>query len=123
MLDLSALLSLPLIILVITLSLLTSGYRYVIENVATRLVPIVPDKWEPWIMYLWREVILPITPILLGLVFGYLVSDYSWPVGFENLSGRLMLGGISGLLASWIYPRILYHIRAYLYKQIGDENE
>lgn len=51
---------------------------------------------------LWRELILPILPIALGVTAALLAKQYPYPEGFTTTSGRLTFGLVSGFTSGLI---------------------
>lgn len=45
---------------------------------------------------LWRGLILPILPVLLGQVAAYFAVNYPYPEGFSSTSGRFAFGLVAG---------------------------
>lgn len=56
---------------------------------------------------LWREVWLPIGPIVNGGLIGLMAKTFVWPeiVG-TSLSGRIMYGAICGVFSALLYSRV-----------------
>lgn len=51
---------------------------------------------------LWRELILPTLPILLGVSFSLKIEEYAYPTGFTTMSGRLIFGLVAGFTSGLI---------------------
>lgn len=51
---------------------------------------------------LWRGLILPILPIILGQVGALLAKEYPYPEGFSSTSGRLVFGLVAGFTSGLI---------------------
>lgn len=51
----------------------------------------------------WNDLILPILPIILGCVIGFLAKRYPFPEHFSLPSTRIFFGLVAGLLSSMIY--------------------
>lgn len=61
----------------------------------------------------WRELILPILPVIFGGFAGYLAKMYPYPMGLVNSSyGRISFGLVAGLLSGLIYRVIFAILRA-----------
>jgi hypothetical protein len=45
---------------------------------------------------LWRDLALPILPIVLGQVAALLIKQYPYPEGFSSTGGRLVFGLVAG---------------------------
>ena len=52
---------------------------------------------------IWKELVLPIFPVIAGALIGWLAVQYPYPDGFESTSGRLMFGLVAGLLSGLLY--------------------
>ncbi len=52
---------------------------------------------------LYRELILPISPILIGGLLAGLVSSYPFPEAFSTLWARVALGAVGGLASAHVY--------------------
>ena len=51
---------------------------------------------------LWRGLILPILPILLGQVGALLVKGYPYPEGFSSTGGRVVFGLVAGFTSGLV---------------------
>lgn len=51
---------------------------------------------------LWRGLILPILPIVLGQVGALLAKGYPYPEGFSSTSGRIVFGLVAGFTSGLI---------------------
>jgi xanthosine utilization system XapX-like protein len=51
----------------------------------------------------WKELILPIFPVVVGAIFSLLATSYPYPEGFDSASGRTMFGLVAGLLSGLLY--------------------
>lgn len=65
---------------------------------------------------LWRELILPILPIILGQVAAIYAVQYPYPQDFKTLSGRMVFGLVAGF-TSGLLVRIY---RAFLSTKLND---
>jgi len=52
---------------------------------------------------LWKELILPIFPVIVGAMIGIFATSYPYPDGFDSASGRTMFGLVAGLLSGLLY--------------------
>ena len=52
---------------------------------------------------LWKELILPILPIMLGTVCALLAKRYPYPDGLTTISARMAFGLVAGLLSGLVY--------------------
>lgn len=55
----------------------------------------------------WREVWLPIGPIVNGGLIGLMAKTFVWPAVIgTSLSGRIMYGAICGVFSALLYARV-----------------
>lgn len=64
----------------------------------------------------WRELFLPIFPVLLGVVFPFVGTSFMYPVTVVAESSKIMFGLVAGLFSPTLY-RV---IKGLLNKQVGD---
>lgn len=50
----------------------------------------------------WRDLILPIMPIILGQVAALVAHQYPYPEGFSSVSGRVVFGLVAGFSSGLI---------------------
>lgn len=56
---------------------------------------------------IWREVWLPIGPIVNGGALGVFAKQFVWPTAIgTSMSGRIMYGAICGVFSALLYSRI-----------------
>jgi hypothetical protein len=51
----------------------------------------------------WKELFLPISPVVLGAVAGLLAKMYPFPEGIASASARIAFGMVAGLLSGLLY--------------------
>lgn len=51
---------------------------------------------------LWRDLVLPILPILLGQIAALCITQYPYPEGFSSKGGRLVFGLVAGFSSGLI---------------------
>jgi len=52
----------------------------------------------------WRELILPILPILIGTILSVLIKEYPYPSPFDSsASARLFFGFVAGGASGYVY--------------------
>ncbi len=62
---------------------------------------------------IWREVWLPIGPIVNGGLVGIMAKTFVWPtVVGTSLSGRIMYGAICGVFSALLYSRVRSFIQS-----------
>lgn len=131
--------TLPFIIFCVVIYLTTRVFRAIIEFVAGKiykvnifilkaLKKIKPlsqkidikhiDSVASWV---WKENVLPATPILVGGLMAYLIKDYPYPDAFgTTVSSRVFLGLFAGLICTALYPRFNYYFKKYINKKADD---
>ncbi len=67
---------------------------------------------------LWKELILPVLPVLLGPTAAYLAKTYPYPGGLTSGSARVAFGLVAGLLSGLVY-RVLKSALGYKIKNPG----
>jgi hypothetical protein len=56
---------------------------------------------------IWREVWLPLGPIVNGGALGVFAKQFVWPTAIgASMSGRIMYGAICGVFSALVYSRI-----------------
>lgn len=56
---------------------------------------------------LWRELLLPVGPVVNGALVGLLATKYPYPEGIHSVSGRVIFGLVAGLLSGLVYRVIV----------------
>lgn len=51
----------------------------------------------------WRDLFLPILPIIVGGICGYIFKSYSYPDGFDGTGSRISFGLVAGLCSGFFY--------------------
>ncbi len=52
---------------------------------------------------LWKELLLPIAPVLNGALFGWLIKGSIYPEMVHDTAGRVFFGLVAGLLSGLVY--------------------
>lgn len=52
---------------------------------------------------LWTNLVLPILPVLLGGICGFLVKTYPYPQELTTPGGRVVFGLVAGLMSGLLY--------------------
>lgn len=52
---------------------------------------------------LWRDLLLPIGPVVGGALLGLVAAKYPYPEGINSVSGRVIFGLVAGLLSGLVY--------------------
>ena len=60
---------------------------------------------------LWKDLLLPILPIVLGPVAAFFAKRYPYPENLQSPSGRMAFGLVAGLLSGLVY-RIIKSVLA-----------
>lgn len=109
---LQALFSWQFIIFCLAVAALTTIFRRIIEYL------LINNKKFKKSSKLWRDVILPIAPIFIGVLFAIVAFGFPYPV-ILTISGRFAWGLTGGLLSGWVY-RI---INAFIGNFVKTKNE
>src|SRR5690554_1437082 len=111
--SLQAFITLPFILLMICIGFMTQGIKRCIE-IFCRKIEIstiyIPESIEKVLVFLWKEVLLPGLPIVLGVLVGVLAHDFPVPDEVTGKSSRTIYFACCGFLSSFLYPRIKYLI-------------
>jgi len=121
---LAGLLTLPVLVLCVIISLIVKLFRSIVEWLAKKVAYIFPDKWEPWWVWAWREKILPAAPLAVGGSIGYFVEQYPYPEPFDkDVMARVFLGIVAGLVTAFLYPRFMAYYKKFGPKKVDEEVE
>ena len=55
------------------------------------------------ILKVWHDLILPILPVILGAISGFLFKTYPYPQGLSTTGGRVIFGLVAGLMSGLLY--------------------
>jgi hypothetical protein len=53
--------------------------------------------------YYWKEIALPLLPVFIGALIGFLAVKFPFPAGISSKSARILYGVFCGFLSSKIY--------------------
>ncbi|MFA5758016.1 MAG: hypothetical protein WC942_01365 [Clostridia bacterium] len=96
--------------------------RIISERLWKKLEIVIPDRFESFLLDIWKEWVLPALPIILGVLGAYFLSDYPFPSEFASSnSGRVFFGIIAGYFSKDVYRFAKYHIRKYLPKEVKEK--
>jgi hypothetical protein len=98
---LTALLSWQFLIYCLAIAAIIFVIRKVVEYVLDN--PNIPTGKLSKSSRLWRELILPILPVIIGPLSTLLAKKYPYPEGLSTVSGRLAFGLVAGLLSGLVY--------------------
>ena len=77
--SLMSLLTLPFLVFCVMVMLITKGFKHFIEFSAKKIAHVFPDKYEPWWVWFWKEVVLPGAPLVTGGLLAFFLTDYPYP--------------------------------------------
>ena len=61
---------------------------------------------------IWRDLVLPVAPVLLGALAGWLATGYPYPDGLSGSTfGRVSFGLVSGLFSGLMYRVVMGLLR------------
>ena len=67
---------------------------------------------------LWRDLLLPILPIFVGVIFALIAKKYPYPVEILSASGRAAWGLSGGLLSGLSYRVVSSFVTAFIVSKI-----
>lgn len=98
---LQALLSWQFLLFCLAIAALTFVVRKIVEFILDN--PRVPASKTS---KLWREVLLPILPVVGGGLSGGFATHYPYPDGLTSASGRVIFGLVAGLFSGLVYRMV-----------------
>lgn|SRR5574339_591291 len=98
---LQALLSWQFMLFALAIAALTFVVKKVVEYAIDN--PNIPTGTMTKENRLWRELILPIFPVVVGAGAGFLAKMYPFPDGIKSASARIAFGLVAGLLSGLLY--------------------
>jgi hypothetical protein len=101
---LQALLSWQFVLFALAVAALTFVIRKVVEFALDN--PSIPTGKLTKENRLWTGLVLPILPVVLGAVGGFLAKQYPFPAGLSNPSARIAFGLVAGMLSGLVYQVI-----------------
>jgi len=79
---------------------------YVIRKIFEGIWPKIKERT------IWRELALPICPILVGLAFALMAHKYPWPSLVAGaISARVLYGVVCGVFSGWVYARFRSYLK------------
>ena len=58
---------------------------------------------DPKRCIIWTDLFLPLMPVFLGSLAGYIAKQYPYPVDISSVSGRLAFGLCAGMISGLIW--------------------
>lgn len=117
-----SLFSLVFFVFAFGIALAVMGFRAVVEAIAIRLKPVIPDKVEDMIFDFWNEWVLPSAPVIFGGLLAFLITDYPYPAEFASTaSARVFFGLVAGFFSGGVYRFAKFHLRKYLPEEIKNK--
>jgi hypothetical protein len=80
-----------------------AGVTFVIRKLVEYFVLDNPKMPGNKASKLWRELLLPIGPVVGGALLGLVAAKYPYPEGINSISGRVIFGLVAGLLSGLVY--------------------
>lgn len=102
---LQAFVTLPFILLVICIGILTEFFKKTLPKIAKKIAPNTPDRLDNIVSFIWSELILPFLPIFIGIAIGIYIDDMMIPDVISQKM-RVMYFAFAGFLSSHCYDRI-----------------
>lgn len=104
--DLSTILTVPVFMLAVIISLITLSFRRMCQFLFTLIKKELSDKIKKWLIFCWEDLVLPVIPMAIGLVFVLFAKKYPIPDMFSHsISARMVFGICIGEVSSFIYRR------------------
>ena len=75
--DLSTILTVPVFMLAVIISLITLSFRRMCQFLFTLIKKELSDKIKKWLIFCWEDLVLPVIPMAIGLVFVLSVQEIS----------------------------------------------
>jgi hypothetical protein len=114
---LQALLSWQFVLFALAIASLTFVIKKVVEYAIDN--PNIPTGKMTKEDRLWRELILPILPVVMGAGAGFLAKMYPFPDGIKSASARIAFGLVAGLLSGLLYRVIRGTLAAKIAAVVG----
>lgn len=95
-------------LLALAISAITSVFKKIIEFFILSNPNVPLDKKSLF----WRDVFLPVLPIIIGGLFGYLIKSFPYPAVINDSSSRMLFGLVAGMFSGVIYRMIKKFILA-----------
>lgn len=81
----------------VLLSLFIAGITFIVRLVMEYYKENLKDQ------KFWRDVFLPIFPLVLGVVIGATMSKYPYPDGLVSIGGRIVFGMVAGMFSGLVF--------------------
>lgn len=75
-------------------------FRKIIEFIISSMVPSSKVSWS-W--KLWTDLLLPIAPVIFGVLGALVFKTYPYPNGLTTEGDRIIFGLVAGLLSTLFY--------------------
>lgn len=80
----------------ILMSLTMAAITYFVRTIVENRLDVISNK-------VWRDLILPLIPLVAGVLFGLVAAKFPFPEGITSMSGRASFGLVAGLLSANLY--------------------
>lgn len=87
---------------VVVFCLFLFGIIFVQRKIIEHFLPQLKDKTYKFYS-LWRDVVLPVEPIIVGTALGHVLTFYPFPEIFQDSTSRAMVGFVCGLVCNVVY--------------------
>lgn len=72
---------------------------------------------------LWEKLLLPLMPIVLGVLVAGIAKKYPYPDGLNSLSARLMFGCVAGMLSGLVYQVVKGVLKSKIAADVPNETD
>lgn len=111
---LSALLSYQFILLCLAISAIVFVFRTIVDYLLK-----ATNKTST----LWEDAVLPISPILLGGLVGWLMTSFPYPDNLTSKDSRIIFGLVAGSLSGLVYRMIKATVIRKIADAVGNANK
>lgn len=109
---LASLFTLEFVVYCVIIFLAVSVIRYSLEWLAQFVFKFTSDRFDKAVTDFWKEIALPVLPMIVGGLFAYFVAEYPYPEIFTtSVTARVFFGIFTGLVSAHAYPRIKFYLK------------
>jgi cytochrome bd-type quinol oxidase subunit 2 len=121
---LASLFTIEFVVYCVIIFLAVSGLRHSLEWLANQFFKLTDDRIDTAIKDFWREILLPVLPMIVGGLFAFFVADYPYPQIFTtSVTARVFFGIFTGLVSAHAYPRIKFYLKKLAPSKIDETAE
>ena len=83
-----------------------------LTTIISKFVNYLTKKGKLPVSDLWNDVLLPVMPIIIGMILALLFKKFPYPQALSMTSGRFIFGTVSGLLSTVVYRLVWSTIKS-----------